>query len=180
MDTTDAARAQHQRLAERQGKVLREALDEMLEHVASYGNLTEAGDYLVAIAIEEAEGMWLPNADGTIHWHEPTEEEANAHLEVAVIDKDSGRFVPGLTVTATVIDAQGKKIGTKAQPFVWHPWLCHYGRNWKLPEDGGPFEVHVRIDPAQFPRYDREHGHCFTETAEVEFGEVELRREVPA
>jgi hypothetical protein len=179
MDTTEEAREQHHHLAARQGGVLREALDEMLNHVAAYGNLTEAGDYLVAIAIDEAEGMWLPNGDGTIHWHEPEEEEANAHLEIAVLDKDTGRFVPGLKVEATILGPDEKVIGTKEQPFVWHPWLCHYGRNWKLPGDG-PFEVHVLIHPAPFPRYDKEHGNQFTEIAEVEFGEVELKRQQPA
>ncbi len=71
-----------------------------------------AGDYLVAFVQEEAGGMWGPNSDGRLVWHE-SREEANAHLEVAVADAGDGRFVPGLAVTLTVSTEDGELFSTK-------------------------------------------------------------------
>ena len=51
-------------------------------------------------------------------------------LEVAVRDVADGRFIPGLTMYATLLDHNGVEIGTHQQPFLWHSWMYHYGRNW--------------------------------------------------
>ena len=36
-------------------------------------------------------------------------------------------------------------------PFLWHPYLYHYGTNAKVPGEG-PYTVRVRIDPDAQPR----------------------------
>jgi hypothetical protein len=51
-----------------------------------------AGNYLVAFVQENAEGMYELE-DGRLVWREAPE-EANAHLEIAVVDAADGRFVP--------------------------------------------------------------------------------------
>lgn len=93
----------------------------------------QLGEYLAAYAVEEAEGMWLP-AGADLEWREPDDE--NAHIEIAGRDAADGRSIPGLKIEATVIEGDGKEIGPHEIPLLWHPYLCHYGRDWPLPADG--------------------------------------------
>ena len=84
------------------------------------------------------------------------------HFEVSVRDRADGRFVPGLTVHATLIDREGKEVGRHQQPFLWHSWLYHYGRSWTVPGDGS-YRLKVCVEPPEFPRHDKINGRCFTE-----------------
>lgn len=152
-------------LAREQGAANKKALRYMVDEEAHDGAEVPAGEYLVAYAIEKAEGLYHLR-DGTLHWQEPTDE--NLHLEVSVRDGADGRFIPGLQVFATLLDAQGTEVGTHEQPFLWHPWLFHYGRNWKVPGDG-TYTLRVRIEPPTFARHDKVNGKRFAQAVEVEF-----------
>ena len=127
-----------------------------------------AGDYLVAFVQEEAEGMWGPDRDGRLVWHE-SPEEANAHLEVAVADAGDGRFVPGLVVTLTVSTEDGELFSTSA-PFLWHPFLHHYGTNAVVPDEG-PYTVTVRIAAPGWMRHDPINGNRYSEPVEIVFAD---------
>jgi Fe2+ transport protein len=157
-------------LAVRQGRALHEALEAMDEESDSGVLVRREGEYEIAVAVEEAEGMWSWS-DGKLEWRNPTDE--NCHVEVCVRDGADGRFVPYLGVTATLIDDEGRELGPHEQPFIWHPWLYHYGRNWTVPE-GGAYRVRVRIEPPGFMRHDHENGSCYTEPVEVEFEAIEI------
>jgi len=165
----ESSRAQLE-LADAQGAALQRAVEAMDEEADSGVHASRAGDYDVAVAIEEAEGMWEPN-DGGLEWAEP--EAENCHVEVCVRDGADGRFVPGLRVSVTLVGPDGTDVGTAEQPFLWHPWLYHYGRNWTVPE-AGPYAVHVRIDPPDFARHDHENGRRYAEPVEVVFEGVEI------
>lgn len=171
MEASDEATGEQLQLARDQGRALRRALEHMTGKEADDGALTRAGDYLVACAVEEAEGMWQMR-DGSLEWTEP--EDENVHVEVAVCDGADGRFIPGLEVTLTLVDEGGREVGTHPQPFLWHPWLYHYGRNWKVPGDGR-YTLRVRIEPPAFGRHDRKNGRRFAEPVEVEFPGVEIQ-----
>jgi len=67
-----------------------------------------------------------------------------------------------------LIDPDGNEVGTHVQPFLWHPWLYHYGRNWTVPEEG-EYRVRVRVEPPTFMRHDHENGRRYLEPVEVEF-----------
>ena len=157
-------------LAKAQGEAYAKAMEAMDEESDSGVIVQRAGDYEVAIAIEEAEGMYHLEG-GELVWHDPTDE--NCHVEVAVRDGADGRFVPGLTVHVTLVGSDGTEIGTHEQPFLWHPWLYHYGRNWRVPGEG-EYTVRVRIDTPTFMRHDHENGRRFAEPVEVEFEGVEI------
>jgi uncharacterized protein involved in high-affinity Fe2+ transport len=105
-------------------------------------------------------------------WEEPG--DTNAHVEVAVCDAADGRFVPALTVYATLIDSSGKEIGTHQQPFLWRPTLYHYGRDWRLPGDG-EYRLRIRIEPPIFPRHDKTNGKRYSQPVEVEFPNVQIK-----
>jgi uncharacterized protein involved in high-affinity Fe2+ transport len=165
MRRSEESDAKQLELARAQGDALQQAVDAMDEESDSGVLVQRAGDYEIAIAVEEAEGMWVREG-GEPEWHDP--EDENCHVEVCVRDGADGRFVPGLEVGVTLIDPDGNEVGTHVQPFLWHPWLYHYGRNWTVPEEG-EYRVRVRVEPPTFMRHDHENGRRYLEPVEVEF-----------
>ena len=171
MVSSDEADQQQLSLAREQGEAFGHAVDTMAGKVAVDGGSTTAGEYIVGWAVEHAEGMYEPADGGRLEWREP--EDTNCHVEIVVRDASDGRFVPGLHVTATVIGTDGREVGTHEQPFLWHPWLYHYGRNWKVPGDG-TYGIRVDIDPPRFGRHDPENGKRFQEKVSVTFNDVHI------
>ncbi len=167
MQPRDEATETQLRLAKAQGDTFEQAVTRMITAEA-HGAERPVGDYIVGYAVEKAEGMYQLH-DGQLRWVEPQEE--NAHVEVVVSDGADGRFIPGLTVYATLIDSTGNEIGTHQQPFLWHPWLYHYGRNWQLPGDG-IYTLRIRVEAPEFGRHDKINGKRFAEPVEVEFVKV--------
>lgn len=159
-------------LAAAQGAAYRQALDHMAQEVAKAGGTQRAGDYLIGYAIEDAEGMYHLT-DGNLEWRNPG--NANAHVEVVVCDAADGRFIPGLSVSATLVTPDGQELGPFPQELVWHPMLYHYARNWELPRDG-EYTLRVHVDPPAFMRHDEINGRRFAEPADVEFDKVTIER----
>jgi uncharacterized protein involved in high-affinity Fe2+ transport len=151
------------KLGQRQGETYGKALQAMDKE--SGADIQRAGDYEIAFVAEKAEGMWYQR-DGQMHWMEPGAH--NIHFEVAVRDAADGRFLPGLTVTISVWSEGGERIGVGELPFVWHPWLFHYGQNWRIPGDG-KYRIQVRVDPPTFHRHDKQNGNRYSQPAQVEF-----------
>ncbi len=159
-------------LGRAQGETYGEALAAMDDESTSGLHTRRVGEYVIGVAVEEAEGMWLAR-DGRLVWQDP--ESENCHVEVAVRSAADGRFLPGLRVTVTLFDSDGREVGTEEQPFLWHPWLYHYGRNWTVPASG-TYRVRVRIEPPSFARHDHENGQRFADPVEVDFDAVEIQR----
>ncbi len=161
---SEESTADQLKLATRQGEAYAAALEGMNQE--SGADTRRAGEYEVVVVVENAEGMYHLR-DGELIWQEPSASE-NAHVEVAVRDAADGRFIPALTVTITIVDPDGAEVGTHEQPFLWHPWLYHYGRNWELPGDG-TYRLRVHIDVPTFMRHDHNNGRRFAEPVDVEF-----------
>ncbi|MGY1708740.1 iron transporter [Geodermatophilus sp. SYSU D00758] len=157
-DQLDTARAQ--------GDAYGRALQAMQEEDGAA--LARAGDYVVALVNEQAEGMYAPDGEGLV-WREAPE-EANAHVEVAVADAADGRFVPGLEVTVRLLDGDGELFSAPA-PFLWHPFLHHYGFNARVPGEG-PFTVEVHVEPPSWMRHDPVNGKRYAEPVDVVFADV--------
>ncbi|MGA7973076.1 MAG: iron transporter, partial [Pseudolabrys sp.] len=117
------------------------------------------------------EGMYAPK-DGSLEWQAPSDE--NIHIEVSVRDRADGRLIPGLDIDVTVIDEDGKQVGTHRHPLLWHPYLYHYGRNWVVPSDG-TYSLRVRFPAPQFHRHDKVNGKRFAQGADITFEDVELK-----
>ena len=164
MKSSNESTQEQLQFAKQQGDALGKTLDYMT-HKEAHGAEVAAGEYLVAYAVENAEGMYRMSG-GKLEWHNPQQE--NAHIEVSVRDGADGRFVPALEVFVTLIDANGKEVGMHQQPFLWHPWLYHYGRNWIVPGDG-EYTLRVHIEPPIFARHDKENGLRYTEPVTIEF-----------
>lgn len=162
MEASEESTEQQLQLARQQGDAYGAALGAMNEE--SGAQVVRAGEYSIAVVVENAEGLWHLDG-GELRWQEPP--DGNAHVEVAVRDAADGRFIPGLAVQVTITAADGQQVGSHEQPFLWHPWLYHYGRNWLLPGEGD-YRIHVRIEPPTFHRHDHNNGKRFTEPVEIE------------
>ena len=171
MKPSGEAKEKQLQMAKEQGEPYVNALKYMVNQEADTGGEKPAGEYIVAYALEKAEGLYsLEN--GELIWHEPTDE--NLHVEVAVRDAADNRFIPGLEVYVTLIDSNGRDIGKHRQEFLWHPWLYHYGRNWEVPSEG-VYTLRVRVEPPKFLRHDKKNGKRYTEPVEVEFQNVNVK-----
>lgn len=159
-------------LGRAQGEALSRTLTHMTEEVAHDGGEVQVGEYLIAYAVEEAEGMYVPGEDGKLEWREPDGE--NAHVEVAVRDAADGRLIPSLKIEATLTAPDGSDVGTHELPLLWHPYLYHYGRNWKVPGDG-TYRLRVKFAAPTFMRHDRKNGNRFADGCEVIFNEVRIK-----
>lgn len=167
---SEEADERHLELAREEGEAYQRSLRHMIEDVAHTGAMSEEGDYVVGIAQEKAEGMYRLR-DGDLEFVEPNAE--NCHLEVAVADAADGRFVPYLSVRATLTADDGEEVGPAEMPFLWHPGLYHYGANLTVPGDGA-YDVSVEVEPAAFGRHDRENGDRYGEPVEVVFEDVDV------
>ena len=168
---SDEADKQGLALGREQGEALTRTLKHMTDNIAHDGREVEHGEYLVAYAVEEAEGMYAPSNAG-LEWQEPG--DANAHIEVAVRDAADGRLIPSLKIEATLVAPDGTTVGTHELPLLWHPYLYHYGRNWRVPGDGD-YTLHVRFQPPSFPRHDKANGHRFLKGGDVTFENVSIK-----
>ena len=171
MQKSDEAKPEQLDLARKQGESYVNALQTMSNQVADTGGEKKAGNYIVGYAIENAEGMYK-FSNGELKWQEPGDK--NCHIEISVRDGGDNRFIPGLKVTVSVEDKDGKEIGRYRQEFLWHPWLYHYGRNWKLPGDG-KYRLQVHIEAPRFMRHDKKNGLRYVENVDVAFDNVEIK-----
>jgi hypothetical protein len=150
-------------VARQEGDAYARALLAMDEE--SGATLRRAGQYLVAFVQEDAEGMYGFEGSELVWYEAP--EEANAHFEIAVADSADGRFVPGLEISLSVLEGDREVIRTEL-PFLWHPFLHHYGINARVPGEG-PYTVRAVIEPPRYLRHDPVNGKRYPEQVEVEF-----------
>lgn len=165
-DTSKESSPNQLQLAMEQGREYLASVEEMTKNEAHDADIKEVYDYLVGCAVENAEGMYHWEKDKLI-WKNPSSHE-NAHVEIAVADAIDGRFIPGLTVTVTITDSDGNDVGTYQLPYLWHPWLYHYGSNVHVP-NSGKYSIHVGFDPPPYMRHDKVHGNRHSKRVETEF-----------
>jgi hypothetical protein len=151
---------------EAQGRTLRHMTDE----IADDGGEERAGEYLVAYAVEKAEGMYAMQG-GRLVWQAPGTE--NVHVEIAVRDPADGRFIPGLRVEVTLIGTDGTEIGPHELPLLWHPYLYHYGRNFTVPASGN-YRLRLRFPAPDFMRHDEKNGRRFLADCDHTFADVKI------
>ncbi|OHV74393.1 iron transporter [Ensifer sp. LCM 4579] len=160
------------KLAKQEGSAYSRSVDHMAKKVADSGATQRCGDFVVGYAQEKAEGLYRLR-DGKLEWEEPSEDE-NCHFEVVVMDAADHRFVPCLDVSLTVIDDAGNQVGSAEMPFLWHPGLYHYGRNWALPGDGR-YDLKIDIKAPGFPRHDKTNGRRYCEPVQAHFQGVAVK-----
>lgn len=158
------------KLAEQQGSAFQEAVDYLKEIVAGYQEQV-VDDYIVTVCAEEAEGMYHLE-DGELTWEDPAE-GLNAHLEIIIQDADDKRFIPQLDVVATLYSEDQEMEQEKQHPFLWHPYVFHYGANWKIPKEGN-YSVEVKISAPRFHRHDVVKGKKYPRQVTLHFGNLKM------
>lgn len=172
-EVTDEASKRGLELAKQDGDAYQKMVDYFVDQVATSGAKQRAGDYLVGVAVEEAEPLWH-QLGGKLELKEPIA-DANAHLEVVVADGADGRFIPGLDIKVELIDAGGRELGTYALPFLWHPTMYHYGQSVHVPDDG-EYTMRVHIEAPTFARHDKKNGRRYAEPVTCEFSGIQIKR----
>ncbi|MGI4834947.1 MAG: iron transporter [Janthinobacterium lividum] len=171
---SDAAAADTE-LAQAQGDAYHETLAALYED-ANSGAARPAGDYRVGYALDYALATWeLDEVRSRFAYEIDIEESAqyNAHVEATVQEARTGRFVPGLQLTATLTNQGGHGLGTHELPFEWHPWVFHYGANWRVPRPGY-YRLRLQAAAPAIRRYGRTVGQVFAQGFEVSFDSVRV------
>jgi uncharacterized protein involved in high-affinity Fe2+ transport len=164
----------HQTLAKNAGKAFHNTLQEMYKQ-ANDGRDTTIGDYTIAFAVEYAEGYWnYENSKFRYMQENDLSGKTNAHVEVAALDAKSGRFLDNLDVKATLKTEDGKTVGTRNEMFMWHPWLYHYGENWRIPK-GGSYTIIANIKPPAYRHYGKTLGNQLNKQISVAFDNVQIK-----
>lgn len=160
--------------AQAQGIALRRAIDEMIAATAIDGSMTRHKNYLLVYAVEYAEGYYVYHGDH-LRYDISIEASAekNAHIEVAALDGLTGRFIPGIEVTATFYK-KGKKVGSYRPVFMWHPWLYHYGENIRAPSSG-KYELEISAVSPSFRFYGEGMGSLYGENISFRFTDVDIK-----
>ncbi|MBS1525516.1 MAG: iron transporter [Bacteroidetes bacterium] len=141
---------------------------------ANDGRDTVIGDYKIAFAVEYAEGFW-DYEHGVFRYKVENDMSGrtNAHVEIAPLDAKTGRFLDNLNVTATLFK-KDKKIGSMHEHFMWHPWLYHYGDNWRVPSAGN-YNLQVQFEPPAYRRYGRTDGRQFLLQVDFIFNNIKIK-----
>ena len=171
MATQEPLSAEKDKLRKDQGVTYQKALEYMQGETANAS--VQVGDYIVTLACEEAEGMYHLMDEGTLEWVIPDLED-NQHVEIVVQDKEDLRFIPGLEVHVKLFDSEGNLTEEKDIPFIWHPFLLHYGINWKINGEGD-YTAKVTIKAPKFCRHDEFIGKRYPKDVDVTLGPVHLK-----
>lgn len=170
MKVSDEAKEHQLDMAREQGDAYTKALNEMANNVADHGGEQPVDDYVVAYAIEDAEGMYQMKA-GELEWQDPGDK--NKHIEISVRDRADNRFIAGLEIEMTLIDSEGNQVFTHDLPMLWHPWLYHYGRNVKI-DKSGEYSLKVHVKAPGFGRHDKKNGKRYANDVDVEFDGIKI------
>jgi len=157
-------------VARAQGDAYGDAFEHLRTAAATDSGEQFCGEYWIGYAVGPAEGVYEWRIAELV-WRDPGTE--NVHVTITVRDAGDGRFVPGLVVTATLIEPNGDVVATREQPLLWHPMLYHYGSNWTV-KYSGLHTLKVTVEPPGFMRTDLANGDRMLAPAEVDFTKVNV------
>jgi hypothetical protein len=158
------------RLARQQGQADSAVLDWVLANSGPIKGDTRAGELRVAFTMTPAEGWWDRADAAKLAWHDAPDD--NVHLRIFILDLADGRLVPGLTVHATLTDANGNQQSVPAD-FGWYPLINAYGGNLPLDADS-TYTLRVDIDPLSSAHTS---GNRFEHATVAEFSPVPIAQE---
>lgn len=113
--------------------------DDLLQAVAEAGALHNVGPYRVGLIVEGPEPIWLWK-DGKPEL-EPVAKDATNHVEVVLVDRETGQLVPRASVDLVFL-AGGAEVGTATlTPLL--SVFSHYGKTLVLPAGTTSVRIHV-------------------------------------
>jgi len=166
------ANGAYARLAQEQGKADSAVLDWVLANSGPVKGDMRAGELRIAFTVTPAEGWWDKAGSGQLTWHAAP--AGNVHLRIFVVDASDGRLVPGLSLRATLVDANGNEQSAPAD-FGWYPLLNAYGGNVPIDADSD-YALRVAVDPV-LPQNRLSQDERLTHATIAEFPPVTISRD---
>lgn len=163
------------RLALEQGRADSAVLDWVLANSGPIKGDTRAGELRIAFTVTPAEGWWDKAGGDKLAWHDAP--AGDVHLRIFVVDGADGRLVPGLTVRARLVDANGNEQSVPVD-FGWYPLLNAYGGNLPLEIDSR-YTLRVTVDPLG-PQHSFSEDDRLTHGTIAEFPPVQISRDALA
>jgi hypothetical protein len=123
--------------------------DDVLQARTEAGTLHQAGPYQMGLIVEGPEPIWTwQNGAPAL---QPVGAEATNHLEVVLLDRDTGQLVPDAHVTLTFLDGARELGSTSLHPLL--SIFSHYGETLALP--AGVKTIRIHVDPPALGSVDR-------------------------
>jgi hypothetical protein len=142
------------------------------EEVEAKGQSVESGDWTIKLVAEAAEPWHAVHAGGHSAYRVPAPGETN-HIEIIPVETATGRIVPDVPITLTVIDAAGKTVQALDLQFYYSTFF-HYANNFSIPE-AGTYTLRATVGAPTFNRHGAaDEAPPLTEGTTVEFRDVEL------
>ncbi|MCC6766226.1 MAG: hypothetical protein IT293_16320 [Deltaproteobacteria bacterium] len=113
--------------------------DDMLQAIAEAGELHDTGGYRVGLIVEGPEPIWQWKDGKPVL--EPVPADATNHVEVVLVDRESGQLVPRAGIDLVFL-ANGNEVGRA----ILTPLLSafsHYGRTIVVPRSATSVRIHV-------------------------------------
>ncbi len=147
----------------------------LADEIAEKGETVETGEWTVNLITEAAEPWHVVHGAGHSRFREPAAGETN-HIEIIPVETSTGRIVPDVPITLSVVDDDGTTVERKKLSFYYSTFF-HYANNFSIPEPGS-YTIRATLGVPSFPR----HGEStepapLAEGATVEFENVELGAE---
>ncbi len=117
--------------------------DDVLQALAEAHDLHNVGPYRVGLIVEGPEPIWLWQDGKPVL--EPVAADATNHIEVVLVDRETGQLVPRANVEVEFV-AGGAVVG-KATLVPLLSVFAHYGRTIKLPAETKSVRIHVHPPP---------------------------------
>jgi len=112
---------------------------------------------------------------GKLAWHDAP--DGNVHLRIFILDLADGRLAPGLSVRATLVDANGNEQSVPAD-FGWYPLINAYGGNIPMDTDSS-YTLRVSVDALQ-PHHVFAVSEHFAHAINTEFPPVQISQDTVA
>jgi hypothetical protein len=157
-------------LARKQGDALIASMNLHLEELVH--TVKKIDDYIVTVAFEGADGMYGVDEKGELEWNKPGKFGA-MHAQIIIQDRDDKRFVPNLEISVRIFDNEGTVITESDAPFMWHPYVFHYGLETVLPDEG-EYIVEVKIQKPGFARHTKNHGKRYQSTVTARLDPIKV------
>ena len=148
------------------------ALAVLAAELEEKGMTVESGEWTVNLITEAAEPWHTVHGAGHSDYREPADGETN-HIEIIPVETATGRIVPDVPITLTVLDADGEIVQERDLSFYFATFY-HYADNFSIPE-AGTYTVRATLEAPTFNRHGAaDEAPALTEGATVEFTGVEL------
>ncbi len=170
MSSRQTKEKRQEELAKKLGDSLVNALNAAIEDRVHTSKRT--GDYIVTVAVELADGKYERQSNGELDWETP-EQYGTMHVSVFIQDRDFKQFVPYLEVSTRTYDKTGKVVNESVAPFIWNPYVYHYGYDTMFLEDG-EYYIEVTIKSPKFDAEHFGHGKRYTDDVVVRMSALEI------